>query len=196
MQYALTAVFFGLIIGSLLSLCRISTNKFLQLFAKTYLSIFRGTPLLVQLFFVYFALPALLEIHISAFVAGIITFSLNSGAYVSENIRAGIESVDRGQFEAAKSLGLSYRVMMQYIIMPQAIRNILPSLVNEAINMVKESSIISVIGEADIMRRANIVAAEQFSFTEPLVVAAVCYYILVTTLSLLARLLEKKLKNK
>ena len=120
---------------------------------------------------------------------------MNSGAYVSENIRAGIESVDKGQFEAAKSLGMPYRVMMQYIIMPQAIRNILPSLVNEAINMVKESSIISVIGVADIMRRANVVSAEQYSYLEPLMVAAICYYILVTTLSLLAKLLEKRLKK-
>ncbi len=140
-------------------------------------------------------MPSLLNIEISAFTAGIIAFSMNSGAYVSENIRAGIESVDKGQFEAAKSLGIPYKLMMQHIIMPQAIRNILPSLVNESINMVKESSIISVIGEADIMRRANIVSAEQYTYFEPLLVAALCYYILVTILSLLAKLLEKRLKQ-
>ncbi len=195
LEYALISVFFGLIIGTALSLCRLSSNKFLKYFAISYLSIFRGTPLLLQLFIMYFAMPALFEIKISAFAAGIIAFSLNSGAYVSENIRAGIESVDKGQFEAAKSLGMSYRLMMQHIIMPQAIRNILPSLVNEAINLVKESSIISVIGEADIMRRANVVSAEQYSYLEPLMVAAICYYILVTALSLLAKLLEKRLKK-
>jgi ABC-type amino acid transport system permease subunit len=151
--------------------------------------------MLVQLFFAYYALPSLLNIEISAFSAGIIAFSFNSGAYVSENIKAGIESVDRGQFEAAKSLGMSYRVMMQYVILPQAIRNILPSLVNEAMTLTKESSIISLIGEADIMRRANILAAEQYSFSEPLLVAAICYYILVVGMSFTAKILEKRLKK-
>lgn len=195
LQYALISVFFGLIIGTILSLFRLSSSKILKAFAICYLSVFRGTPLLLQLFIMYFAMPSLLNIEISAFTAGIIAFSMNSGAYVSENIRAGIESVDKGQFEAAKSLGISYKLMMQHIIMPQAIRNILPSLVNESINMVKESSIISVIGEADIMRRANIVSAEQYTYFEPLLVAALCYYILVTILSLLAKLLEKRLKQ-
>lgn len=195
LKYALISVFFGLLIGTVLSLFRLSSKKILQIFAVCYLSIFRGTPLLLQLSIVYFALPALLDIKISAFAAGIIAFSMNSGAYVSENIRAGIESVDKGQFEAAKSLGMSYRVMMQYIIMPQAIRNILPALVNEAINLIKESSIISVIGEADIMRRANVIAAEQYSYLEPLALAALCYYIVVTTLSFFAKILEKRLKQ-
>ena len=195
LKYALLSVFFGLIIGIILGLFRMSSYRALRFFSISYLSIIRGTPLLLQLFIMYFAMPALLGIKISAFIAGIIAFSMNSGAYVSEIIRAGIESVDKGQFEAAKSLGMPHRLMMQYIIMPQAIRNILPSLVNEAINMVKESSIISVIGEADIMRRANIVSAEQYSYLEPLVVAAVCYYILVTILSLLAKILEKRLKK-
>lgn len=195
LKYALLSVFFGLIIGSFISLARLSENKIFRGFAIVYLSIIRGTPLLLQLFFVYFALPALLDIKISAFTAGLIAFSFNSGAYVSEIIRAGIESVDKGQFEAAKSLGMPYKIMMKNIIMPQAIRNILPSLVNEAINMVKESSIISVIGVADIMRRANVVSAEQYSYIEPLLVAALCYYILVTTLSALAKILEKRLKK-
>lgn len=195
LKYALLSVFFGLIIGTILALFRLSSYRTLRFFSISYLSIIRGTPLLLQLFIMYFAMPALLGIKISAFVAGIIAFSMNSGAYVSEIIRAGIESVDKGQFEAAKSLGMSHRLMMRHIIMPQAIRNILPSLVNEAINMVKESSIISVIGEADIMRRANIVSAEQYSYLEPLAVAAVCYYILVTILSLLAKILEKRLKG-
>ncbi len=149
----------------------------------------------MQLFFVYFALPSLLNIEISAFAAVIIAFSLNSGAYVSENIRAGIESVYKGQFEAAKSLGMPYKMMMQYIILPQAIRNILPSLVNEAINLTKESAIISIIGEADIMRRANIIAAEQYSFKEPLLIAALCYYIIVMSMNLLAKVLENRLKK-
>ena len=195
LQYALTSVFFGLIIGSAIAFSKLSSSKMLNYFAFIYLSIFRGTPLLLQLFMIYFALPKIIGIDISAFVAGIVAFSLNSGAYVSENIRAGIESVDKGQFEAAKSLGFSRSQMMKLIIMPQAIRNILPSLVNEAINMVKESSIISVLGEADIMRRANVISAEHYSYAEPLMVAAACYYILIMILSFLAKKLEGRLKN-
>lgn len=195
LKYALISVFFGLIIGTIISLFRTSSNSLLKGFAIIYLSILRGTPLLLQLFIMYFAVPSLLHINLSAFTAGIIAFSLNSGAYVSENIRAGIESVDKGQFEAAKSLGLPYRITMQYIIMPQAIRNILPSLVNESINMIKESSIISVIGEADIMRRANIVSAEHYTYLEPLLIAALCYYIIINIFSFFAKTLEKGLKK-
>jgi His/Glu/Gln/Arg/opine family amino acid ABC transporter permease subunit len=195
LQYSLISIFFGFIIGSILALFKVSSSRTLKFIANLYTSIFRGTPLLVQLFFVYFALPSILGIEISAFAAGIIAFSFNSAAYVSESIKAGIESVDKGQFEAAKSLGMPYKMMMRYVILPQAIRNILPSLVNEAINMVKESAIISLIGEADIMRRANILAAEQYSFSEPLLVAALCYYIVVMAMTLLAKILEKRLKR-
>lgn len=195
LKYSLISIFFGFIIGSTLALFKVSQSIYLRLFANCYTSIFRGTPLLVQLSFAYFALPSLLEIDISAFIAGVIAFSLNSGAYVSENIKAGIESVDKGQFEAAKSLGMPYKMMMQFIILPQAIRNILPSLVNEAINLTKESAIISTIGEADIMRRANIFSAEHSIYAEPLAIAALCYYIVVMSLSLLAKILEKRLKR-
>jgi arginine/lysine/histidine transporter system substrate-binding protein len=195
LKYALISVSLGLIFGTLIALSRISNIKLLQLLSQAYVSIFRGTPLLVQLYIVYFALPGLLKIEISAFAAGIIAFSLNSAAYASENIRGGIASVDKGQFEAAKSLGMPYWMMMRYIIMPQALKNILPSLVNEAINMVKESSIISFIGEADITRRANIVASEQYNFLQPLLVAALCYYILVVSLNFLTKLLEKRFKT-
>jgi arginine/lysine/histidine transporter system substrate-binding protein len=195
LKYALLSVFFGLIIGSLIAFARLSSYKLLNYFAIIYLSIFRGTPLLLQLFIIYFALPMMLGSEVSAFLAGIVAFSLNSGAYVSENIRAGIESVDKGQFEAAKSLGLSFGQSMRYIILPQAIKNIMPSLVNEAINMIKESSIISVIGEADIMRRANVVSAEHYSYFEPLMVAALCYYVLVLIFSSLAKIVERRMKG-
>lgn len=200
LEYSLISIFFGFIIGSFLALCKVSSSRIMKFFADAYTSIFRGTPLLVQLFFFYYAFPGLINqwfetnIDVSAFTAGIIAFSLNSGAYVSENIKAGIESVDKGQFEAAKSLGIPYKMMMQFIILPQAIKNILPSLVNEAINLVKESAIISIIGEADIMRRANMLAAEQYNFSEPLLVAAMCYYIVVMSLTLLGKFLEKRLK--
>lgn len=195
LKYSLISIFFGLIIGTILSLFKVSNNFLLNFIANTYTSIFRGTPLLVQLSFAYFALPSIIGYDISAFTAGIIAFSLNSGAYVSENIKAGIESVDKGQFEASKSLGMDYVTMMQYIILPQAIKNILPSLVNEAINLTKESAIISIIGEADIMRRATIFSAEHSVYAEPLLVAAISYYFIVTILGMLAKVLEKRMKK-
>lgn len=193
LKYTIISVTFGLLIGVALSLCKLSKYKTLNYAANIYTSIFRGTPLLVQLSLIYFALPAILNIDLSIFASGIIAFSLNSGAYVSEIIRAGINAVDKGQFEAAKAHGIPYHKMMRDIIMPQAIRKILPSLVNEMINMLKESAIISTIGETDIMRRSQIIAAEQYSYLEPILVAASCYYILVMILSYIAKKLEERL---
>lgn len=195
LEYTLISVALGLIFGSLLSLCKISHNKALKAFSSTYTSIFRGTPLLIQLSLIYFAIPSLTGYQMSVFEAGIIAFSLNSAAYVSEIIRAGIQSIDKGQFEAAKSLGIPYTFMMKDIIFPQALKNILPALVNEVINLLKETAIISVIGGADLMRRAQIVAAEQYSYFTPLLIASAYYYILVETLSYFARVLERKIKT-
>lgn len=195
LQYTILSVFFGLILGTFLAMATMSSYRSLSWFSNAYMSVFRGTPLLVQLILVYHATPELTGYKISAFEAGIIAFSLNSAAYVSEIIRAGIQAVNKGQMEAALSLGLKYRYAMQHIIMPQAIKNILPALVNEVINLLKESSLISVLGEADILRRANIVAAEKFIYFEPLIVAGLLYYLLVMVLSVIANQLEKRIKK-
>ena len=194
LEYTLLAVIISLVLGTLLAICKLSHNTLLYLIAQIYTSIFRGTPLLVQLFLVYFALPGLTGINLSVFVSGVIAFSLNSAAYVSEIIRAGIKSIDKGQFEAAQSLGVSYFRMMKDIILPQSIINILPALVNEIVNVLKESALISTIGGADLMRRAQIVAAEQYSFFQPYLIAAASYYLLVMLFSLLAKMLERRLK--
>lgn len=193
LQYSLIGVFFGLIIGTLLAISKVSKYKTLKLIADFYTSIFRGTPVLIQLMIIYYALPGLLGIKLSVFAAGSIAFFLNSGAYVSEIIRGGINAIDAGQFEAAKALGLSRYLTMKDIILPQAVRKILPSLINELINLIKESAIISVLGEADLMRRAQVVAAESFNFFIPMITAAICYYILVLFFSILAVRLEKRL---
>jgi polar amino acid transport system permease protein len=193
LQYAVTGVFFGLIIGTLLALSKTSKHNSLRIFANFYTSIFRGTPLLIQLMIIYYAAPGLIGIKLSVFGAGAITFSLNSGAYVSEIIRAGINAIDKGQFEAARVLGLSNYLTMKDIILPQAVRKILPSLINELINMIKESSIISILGGMDLMRRAQVVGAESFNYFTPLLIAAICYYILVLLFSLLATRVEKRL---
>jgi His/Glu/Gln/Arg/opine family amino acid ABC transporter permease subunit len=195
LKYTLLSVSLGLGIAIILSLFRMSSYKALQKFVKVYVSLFRGTPLLIQLSLVYLALPSLTGYKISAFAAGVIAFSLNSGAYISEVIRTGINSIDKGQFEAAKTLGIPHTLMMRDIIFPQALRNSLPSLVNEIIDLLKESALVSTIGEADLMRRAQTVAAEKYIYFEPLIVAAICYYIMVMFFSHLAKLLENRLKN-
>ncbi len=193
LKYSVTAVCLGLVIGTLLSICKIVDIKILRIFAHSYTSIFRGTPMLIQLTIIYFGLPGLIGVKLGVFAAGVIAFSLNSGAYVSEIIRAGISAVDKGQVEAAKALGIPPILRMKDIILPQAFRNILPALVNELINLIKESALISIIGEMDLMRRAQVVSAETFTFFTPMLTAAAAYYILVLIISSIAMALEKKL---
>jgi His/Glu/Gln/Arg/opine family amino acid ABC transporter permease subunit len=193
LQYASISVLCGFVLGVLIAFFKVSPYRALGSFARLYTSLFRGTPLLLQLTLIYFGAPQLFDYKITAFEAGVLAFSLNSAAYISEIIRAGIGAVDRGQFEAAQALGLSYSRTMLYIILPQAFRNILPALMNEMVDLIKESSLVSVIGEMDLLRRANIVAAEKFIYFEPLIFIAVIYYILVMSLSKCASLLEKRL---
>jgi His/Glu/Gln/Arg/opine family amino acid ABC transporter permease subunit len=195
LQYTGVSLLLGLILGSLFALMKLSNFKILKGFATFYISVFRGTPLLVQLFLIYFATPQLIGYKITAFEAGLLALSLNSAAYVSEIIRAGIQAVDRGQFEASQALAIPYALSMYHIILPQAIRNILPALVNEAVNLLKESALVSVIGEMDLLRRANIVSSETYLYFEPLILVAAIYYVLVMILSQCATLLEKRLKR-
>jgi His/Glu/Gln/Arg/opine family amino acid ABC transporter permease subunit len=192
--YSALSIIFGLMIGSLLAAANLSPNRLFNKLSILYVSVFRGTPLLLQLSLIYFAVPIVTGFQFSAFAAGILAFSLNSGAYVSEIIRSGILSIDKGQAEAAAALGCSSRMVMLDIILPQAFRRILPALVNEIVNLTKESAIISVIGESDLMRRAQLVAAEKYDYLTPLLIAGVCYYILVSCLTFLAYKLENKLK--
>jgi His/Glu/Gln/Arg/opine family amino acid ABC transporter permease subunit len=186
----------GLIVGTLLTLLRFSKNKGLEVLATMYISVFRGVPLIVQLFLIYYGTTIAFGWRLSTFTAGVLVFSMNSGAYVAEIFRAGIQSVPSGQYEAAMSLGIPYWHRMKDIIMPQAIRNILPSLVSEFINLFKESAIVSVIGEADLMRRSQVVAAHKFTFFEPFIVAGLCYYIVVVIFSYLGHRLECKFRSK
>lgn len=193
LKYSVIAVIFGLVIGMLLAICKVNKNRDLRLFANFYTSIFRGTPLLIQLSIIYFASPYIIGVKFSVFMAGAISFSLNSGAYVSEVIRAGINAVDKGQFEAAEALAIPKFLIMKDIILPQAVKNIFPSLVNELVNLVKESAIISMLGEMDLMRRAQIVSIETYNYFFPMFIAACCYYILVMLISFIAKIIEKKM---
>ena len=195
LQFTILSAFLGFIWGTILSLFKISAIKPLYWFGMAYTSVFRGTPLLVTLSLIYFATPQLTGYDISGFQAGVITFSLNSGAYISEVIRAGIMAVDKGQTEAAMSMGVSYKPMMLDIILPQAIKNILPALVNESIALLKDSALVSTIGATDLLRRAQIVGAEKYVYFEPLLIVAVVYYLMVMTLTLSANLLETQLRK-
>ena len=178
----------------MLSLIKISKVKPLVWFAQFYTSIFRGTPLLVQLMLIYYATPQLLNYQITALQAGVLTFGLNSAAYISESIRGGILSVDKGQWEAAMSLGVPKHRLMIDIVFPQAFKNTLPSLVNESIALLKDSSMVSIIGVADTMRWASLIQAKTFRAFEAFIVAAVVYYILVMALTTLGRYLERRVR--
>ncbi|PZE20171.1 amino acid ABC transporter permease [Paenibacillus xerothermodurans] len=193
--FTLVSALFGFIWGTVLSLFKISNIQPLRWFATVYTSIFRGTPLLLQLALIYYATPQLFNYDISPLMAAGLAFGLNSAAYLSETIRGGIMSVDRGQREAALSLGIPYRTMMFSIILPQAVKNILPALVNECIALLKESSLVSVIGVEELMRRANVVGADTFRYFEPLVFVGAIYYILVLMLTFVARILERRMRR-
>jgi ABC-type amino acid transport system permease subunit len=143
---------------------------------------------------IYYATPQLTGYTISAFEAGVLTFSLNSAAYSSEIIRAGIESIDIGQWEAAQVLGLSRWQLLRGVIFPQAVRNVLPALVNEMVDLLKESALVSTIGEADLLRQAQKVASEKYLYFEPLIIAAACYYVMVMLISFSAKKLEQRLR--
>ncbi|KGX92882.1 arginine ABC transporter permease [Pontibacillus halophilus JSM 076056 = DSM 19796] len=193
LEFVVVSGILGFVIGVLLALAKMGKSKGLKRVADGYTAIFRGTPLLLQLIYIYYVTPQVTGWDIPAFAAGVIAFSLNSGAYVSEIIRAGIQSIDKGQFEAAQALNLPYWKTMRHIILPQAIKHILPALMNEYIMLVKESAVISVIGAVDILRRAQIVAADTFNYLMPLTIALVIYFTMVRTLEVFGNKLEKRM---
>lgn len=181
----------GSFIGLLLSLMRTSKNKLLSFFAKVYIAIFRGTPLFVQLSLVYFGLYTVSSFNLSKFTSGLIAVSLNSAAYVAEIIRSGLQSIDKGQMEAGRSLGLSEKQTMKHIILPQAVKNILPALGNELVTLVKETSIVSQIGVMDLMWGAEKVNAATYNF-KAFIWAGIFYFIMTFTLSEIINRIEKK----
>lgn len=195
LQFTILSTIIGFILGIVLSLIKISNIKPLKWLGVFYTSIFRGTPLILQIALIYYATPQLTGYNIPALQAGVIAFALNSAAYISETIRGGILAVDKGQREAALSLGVPYRQMMKDIILPQAVKNILPALANESIALLKESALVSTIGVTDLLRRASIVGAKTFLYFEPLLIVGVIYYGMVLLLTFGARVLERRLRR-
>ena len=194
MEISVLTLIFGTILGVVLALMRDSHIKVVSRLAQMYIWIWRGTPLMVQAFLIYFGLPNL-GITFSAMTAGVLSMSLNTGAYIAEIVRSGIMSVDIGQFEAGRSLGLNYQQTMQSIILPQAIKNILPALLNEVISLLKETSISGYIGVMDLTKGGDIIRSNTYEAFLPLIAVAIIYLALVMLLSFLAGKLERRLRN-
>lgn len=197
------ALIIGIILGTILAVFRVipQTNivsKTLNKVANAYVSVFRGTPLMVQLFifsFVIFANVVLVNSKVSAYLIAVIGFGLNSAAYVSENIRAGILSIDKGQMEAGRALGLSYGQTMKSIILPQAAKNIIPPLGNEAISLVKETSVALIIGVNEFFTQIKLLTVSSYNVLTPYLFAAVVYYITVAIMTFGLTKLEKRLRR-
>lgn len=194
-QISFVAVIIGAVLGLLLALLKLSSNKVLSFLATVYIQIIRGTPVLVQLYIVYYATYPLFGFNIPPYIAAVATFGLNSSAYVAEIIRSGIQAVDYGQMEAGRSLGMPHGMVMKYIIIPQAIKNILPALGNEFVVLLKETSVVSIIGTADLVRQADIIKAATYSTFEPYIIIAVIYIIMVQGLSSVMNRVERRLKR-
>lgn len=174
LQLLIGGLIIGLFLGTILSILRY--KKIGVFIINIFISILRGTPLILQLGIVYFAMPGLIGFKLGVVAAGIFTFGLNASAYIAEILRSGIDSLPVGQFEAAKTLQIPDFYIWKDIILPQVIRNISPALINEVIAELKETALISTIGGADILRKAQMISAEQFTYFMPLCIAAGYYY--------------------
>lgn len=182
----------GFFIGLFVGIARISQFKVLRVLAAIYADCIRGTPLLVQIFLIYFALPMVIGQRVEPFIAAVAACGINSGAYVSEIFRAGIQAIDIGQMEAGRSLGMTWWQTMYSIILPQAIRNILPPLGNEFIAMLKDSSLVSVIGFEELTRRGQLIIAQTYGSFEIWMTVAILYLIMTLAISRIVSLLEKR----
>jgi len=202
LQVTCLSLVLALVIGVFACLFGISKMKPLQWIAKIYIWLIRGTPMLVQAFYIFFALPVLLkmilgtDVRIDVFTASLITLTLNAGAYMSEIFRGAIESVNKGQMEAARSLGLPYGVAMRKIILPQAIRIVIPSVLNQFIITLKDTTILSVIGCGELMRQGQLIVARNYQSFQTYAIVAVMYYVVVIVLTKAFQLVERRLSNK
>lgn len=195
---ALFSVLIGIAIGIIVALIRNNYDKngkmkFGNFIAKGYVDIIRGTPVILQLMIIYYVIFK--SVDISVVLVGVLAFGINSGAYVSEIIRAGIQSISDGQTEAGYALGLNYKQVMRYIILPQAIRNILPALGNEFITLLKETSVGAYIGIIELTKASDIIASRTYDYFFPLILVAIIYLIMTLGLSKLVNMLERRLNH-
>ena len=192
---ALLAELLGIVLGLVLALMKIGRSKILSAPAQVYIDVFRGTPLLVQIIFIYFATPNIGIRIESLFFAGLVALTLNSAAYVAEIFRSGIQSIDKGQMEAGRASGLTYAQTMRHIIVPQAFRRVIPPLTNEFVMLIKDTSIVSVIGLEELLRSARVIQSATANAT-PLVAAALFYLAICLPLIYLANGLERRLNRR
>ena len=193
---ALISVSIGCVIGALVAIMRLSKSKVLRSIATVYTEVIRDTPLLLQLYFFYFLLPDILPaLKLSKFACITVALVINSGAYMSEVFRSGIQSIDRGQTEAARSLGLSGGASMRFVVLPQAIKNVLPALANEIVTMVKESSICSMLGMEELMFGAKAVASATYVSLAPYTLAALIYFCINYPASKAIEAVERRMRR-
>lgn len=188
------SVAIGVMIGLFVGIAELSRYWYFRVPAKLYVDFIRGTPLLVQIFIIYFALPIVLGVRVEPFIAAVAACSINSGAYVAEIFRAGIQSIDKGQTEAGRSLGLSWGQTMIYIIIPQAFRRIIPQLGNEFIAMLKDSSLVSVIGFEELTRKGQLIIASTYGSLEIWSAVAIIYLIMTLSITRFVAYLERRFK--
>ena len=196
---SLLAIAIGIVIGLIMCLMKMSGNVVLRAIAGVYIWVIRGTPMLVQAFIVFFGFPQVIQLfaptfRLDAFTAGVITLSLNAGAYLAEIFRGGIMAVPKGQSEAARSLGLSQGKTMRKVVLPQAFKFSIPSLVNQFIISVKDTSILSVIGLAEIVNKAKTYVGKSYEFFATYIFVALFYLAIISVLMLISNYIEKKLK--
>lgn len=195
---AFFAVIIGIILGLIVSIIRNDyevnkKHKILNFISKMYVEIIRGTPVILQLMIIYYVIFK--SVNINIIIVGIIAFEINSGAYVSEIIRSGIKSIDKGQMEAGLSLGLKYKQVMKLIVLPEAFKNILPSLGNEFITLLKETSVGAYIGIIELTKSGDIIASRTYDYFFPLIIVALVYLILTLSLSKMVNVMERRLNN-
>ncbi len=186
------ALFFATVLGVIFCLFKLSKFKPLQWIANIYISIIRGTPLVVQILFMYFGLPMAFGFKWQLMVAGVVIMSINAGAYMTELIRGGIEAIDKGQMEAARSLGLSYAQSMRKIVLPQAFRTMLPSIINQFIVTLKDTSLLSFFGLRELVQNTRIIVANNMSPLEMYAIVGLYYWVIVTILSEIAKVIERR----
>lgn len=197
---AVSGLLIGIVIGTIIAAVRVvpKNNPVLKVLDKIsafYVSLFRGTPMVVQLLVFYYVLLPLMGININSVSVAVVVFGMNSGAYISEIMRAGILSVDPGQMEGGRSVGLSYGTTMMKIVIPQAVKNILPTLGNEFISLIKETSVVSFVGATDLYVAFNRIGSNSYEFMVPYLVMALIYIVLVVFISLLIRIMERSLRK-
>lgn len=193
-KITILSVGIGLVIGAMVALGRLAQGRLIKIVTTVYVDCIRGTPLLVQLFIIYFALPTVVGQRINPFVAAISACSINCGAYIAEIFRAGIQSIDKGQFEAGRSLGMNWTQTMRHVILPQALKRIIPPLGNEFIAMLKDSSLVSVIGFSELTREGQLIIARTYGSFEIWLTVAFIYLVMTFVISRLVDYWERRWK--